>query len=252
MTLVVLVAVAQALGASWREERRWAALRERGTLRVGIDPSIVPVSFFDAAGEWAGFDADVARAIARLLELTVQPVPVGYDGFYDALLADRVDVSLSALTPEARGEGFAYSAPYFDDGPRLLGAPPNSLAGKTLAVALGGEADHLARHLERRTAHLRLLTFNEEAEAVAAWRAGQAQAALVSAEMALALGCPALARPNARDCASLRPVPWVIALRREDGRLREAINRAIETLQQDGALDRLAERWLSQRVSPSP
>ncbi len=250
--IAVLAIVAQRLVEAQRDIHRWSSLRATGVLRVGIDPSIAGISFFDAAGNWAGYDADVTRCIVQQLGLTAQPVPVGYDGFYDALQTRRVDVSLSALTPESRGASFTYSRPYFDNGPRLVGAAPDALEGKTLAVALGSEADRLARYLERRTAHLHVQTFAEEADAIRAWRIGEADAVLVSAATAVALGCSALAPPSPKDCASLRPVPWVIALRGEDKRLLEAINRAIGALQEAGQLDQLALRWLAQRSSPSP
>ena len=62
-----------------------------GALRVGIDPGIRPFSFQDASG-WHGFDADVANELAARLNLRVQAVTVGYDGFYDALTRNVVDV----------------------------------------------------------------------------------------------------------------------------------------------------------------
>ena len=125
----------------------------RGTLRIGIDSGVRPFSFFGPQG-WEGYEADVAREVAHRLNLQVESILVGYDGFYDALLTDRVDVSLSAwFTDAARLNEFTYSDTTVDVGVRLIGrndrtfTNADSLQNQRVAVVLGGEADRVARFL---------------------------------------------------------------------------------------------------------
>lgn len=225
-----------------RAEVNWRDLRARGTLRVGIDPGIQPFSFYDASG-WAGFDADLAHELATRLNLQRSSDPVGYDSMYDALQTGRVDIALSAVSPDPnRTADFAYSPAYFDVGPRVVSPVAISsfkdLAHKRAAVALGSEADRLVRFWERRVPHLQRLPQPDDVAALAALQRGEADVAVVSM----------FAARNVSDAnwhlTSLAPRPYVIAVRKADQRLLNEINRAIGQMQQDGTLERLTLRWV--------
>ena len=122
----------------------WEQVQESGILRVGLDPTYPPFEVADANGVY-GLDVDLAQAIAADLGLEVQFVYFGYDGLYDALATNQVDVLVSALViiPE-RTRDFAYSEPYFDAGVILIVRANNEtitemadLDGRILAVELG-------------------------------------------------------------------------------------------------------------------
>src|SRR5262245_44631595 len=78
-------------GCQGREAQRWEQIQENGVLRVGLDPTYPPFETADD-GELRGLDVDLARALAAELGLEVQFVYFGYDGLYDALLSNQVDV----------------------------------------------------------------------------------------------------------------------------------------------------------------
>lgn len=247
VVLALAALVAATAQARWQTEQRWARVRAGGVLRVGTDPGVRPFSFFGETS-WEGFEADVARTLAEQLELRLEPIPVGYDGFYDALTAGYVHASMSMLTPDPlRAADFIYSRPYFDAGVRIVAKRHplralDALRGLTLAVERGSEADRLARRLERRIPGVRRVTFDSPAEALAAMTAGEADAALLPAPMAVAHGCAPL---DAEDdaCLSPNPIPYVLAARQEDRALIDQINRALNALEQRGALRALAARW---------
>jgi len=233
-------------------EQRWQAIRARGVLRIGIDPGVQPFSFFGPQG-WEGFDADVARAVASRLGLSVEARPVGYDGFYDALIAGHADVAMSALVADqARMADFRYSRPYVDVGLRIIGAAeswpvrPDDLRGRCVAVALGGEGDRVARWLERRTPGLVRRVVVGEDDALAEVRAGACELAIVGGRRAMHEGCPLLDGPNQPPgvrCLRLRPVEYVAAFLRSDARLAEEFDRVLAELAADGTLERIARRW---------
>lgn len=235
-------------------EQRWRAFRDRGVLRLGIDPSVRPFSFFGASG-WEGFEADVAQQIAAKLAVRLEAVPVGFDGFYDAITAGYVDASMSMLSPDPlRTADFAYSRPYFDAGFRIYTTrtPLRSvedLRGWRLAVARGSEADRLARHFERRIPRLVRVPFETHAQALAASKTGLTDAALLPAELAVAAGCPPVSPAESTSCFSPSPIPYVIAVPRSETRLLEAINRALDDLDQAGMLAEIAKRWFRETIT---
>lgn len=230
-------------------ERRWSLIKARNGLRVGIDPNYRPFSTFTADG-WQGLDADLARAVTLRMGLQLWPIPVGYDGFYDALRADQIDVALSALVVDpARTADVAYTRPYFEAGLMLVGAcadpggAPGCLTGQRLAVGLGSEADRQARLWSRRAPDLARVPVDDDAAALAALEAGEADAALVDAlEVWSALA--ALRERGARRMAAILPRAFVIAVRGDDTRLLAELNAHLDVLRATGALATLEARWL--------
>ena len=243
--LVTLVGYASwaSLAPRVKAELNWRELQARKTLHVGIDPGIQPFSFYDANG-WNGFDADLAREVSSRLNLQLQSDPVGYDSMYDALQTKRVDIVLSAVSPDPnRTANFAFSQAYFDAGVHVVSTSAiktvQDLADKRVAVSLGTEADQLVRFWERRTPHLQRLPLADDAAALAALQAGQVDVAVVSVFALASDGVDAH-----WQVASLSPRPYVIALRREDQRLLSEINIALGLLEQDGTPAKLQQKWI--------
>lgn len=230
-------------------DAQWDELQARGALRVAMDAGWRPFSFFDDAG-WQGLDADLTRELARRLGLVTQPDPVGYDALYDALHLKRGDVAVSAVVVDpARMATIAYTDPYFDAGVHMVvfGNPairhPRDLEGRRVAVALGSEADRVARYWERRVAGLRRVTTDDEAGAVALAREGRADAALVEAWTALR-ETRGLAGADAA-LISVEPRLYAIAVRADNTRLLAALNAALAAMRADGTLDALIDRWVA-------
>jgi ABC-type amino acid transport substrate-binding protein len=230
-------------------QQRWDTIRAAGILRIGIDPGIRPFSFQDASG-WRGFDADVAGEIASRLNLRVQPVTVGYDGFYDALTRDVVDVSMSALSPDAgKGADFIWSDGYVDAGIRLLRNNTSRWRGiddlrhVKMAAALGSEADRVARWLERRVAGVQRTIVNDDPEAISGLRIGTFDVVLVDGAAVIGGACEPIAPREQTTCVAIQPKPYVIAARADGARMVDAINATLLDMQRDGTLNRLAQKW---------
>lgn len=226
----------------------WAAARERGALRVAVDVGFRP--FADqVGGELAGYDVDLARAVAARLGLRAEFVPTGYDALYDTLTSGRADMIASAL-PYAPEQGFRarFSSFYFDAGQVLVvpaASPingPADLGGRVVGVALGSDADALARRMARDGAAFALRsTYDEPAEALADLRAGGLDAVLTDNVAALTAvqGAPGL-----RIAAALTSEPYALAMPRAAFQLEAEVNRALADLRDEGLFAELNERWL--------
>lgn len=258
LIVIVLIVVLAGL-AAWslaqddvfgRPDRSWERVRQRGMLRIGIDLSYPPFGFVDAGGQPAGFDVDLGRAIAARLGLRAEFVNLSYDGLYDALAAEQVDVLISALVVDPmRMDDFAYTQPYFNAGQVLVvrrdGPSPQSmgdLAGQRLAVELGSDGDVEGRRWARRLPGLEVRIWPEAAAALAAVEAGEADVALVDA---ISARTALRARPALR--LSGDPVtyePYAVVVLRHSQALFEVIEQTLGELRADGTVGRLLERWL--------
>jgi polar amino acid transport system substrate-binding protein len=226
----------------------WAAARERGVLRVAVDVGFRPFADQDAAGTLSGYDIDLARAVAERLGLRAEFVPIGYDALYDALVSGRADMIASAL-PYAPEQGFRarFSSVYFDVGQMLVvpeGAPidgPADLAGRTVGVALGSDADALARRMARDGGGFTLRsTYDDPAAALADLGAGRLDAVITDHVAALTA---AQGTPGLRIATALSYEPLVLGLPRAAFQLESEVNRALDELQAAGFLAELSGRW---------
>jgi Na+/H+-dicarboxylate symporter len=69
-----------------------AAIRERGSLRIGYDPNNLPMSFFNADGELVGFDVELGETLADSLQLRAEFVPIQWSELPRLLAAGVIDV----------------------------------------------------------------------------------------------------------------------------------------------------------------
>ncbi|WP_137179838.1 transporter substrate-binding domain-containing protein [Roseomonas sp. AR75] len=67
-------------------------------LRAGINPTLPPFGTFNERNQIDGFDADIAREIARQMGVELEIVQVGSPDRIPFLQADRIDIVLGAIT----------------------------------------------------------------------------------------------------------------------------------------------------------
>jgi polar amino acid transport system substrate-binding protein len=236
-------------------------MQERGTFRVGLDPSFPPFEKLDDAGLPAGYDVDLARALAQRWGLELEFVTLGYDSLIDALRAGRVDAVISAMPLDERlTKDVTYSLPYFESGLRLAAAPiaplttVDDLAGRRVAVEWGSAGDTFGRRLQREQAiALELVPFDTPAAALDAAAHGAVDAALVDGVSLR------LAQGQGLSLAAAGPVlesaPYVIVSPRRAPDLAGRIAEGLAALQASGALQQIEERWfgpLTEEQRPRP
>ncbi len=231
------------------KEGAWPRISKSGILRVGLDPTYPPFEDADS-GELRGIDVELARSIGDSLGLNVEFVYFGYDGLYDALLTEKVDVLISALVVMAeKTKDFSYSAPYFNAGQVLIyqqnrpdGPQLESEAG-TLAVELGAEGHVEATVIQRRNPRLVIVPYDTGQEVLKAVNDGDANVAIidhVSARLFL--------RDLEGELRLLDPPltdePYAAVVRSEDELLLSKLNDALNELARSGRLQQIIAKWL--------
>lgn len=112
-----------------------AEIRDRGYLIVAVKDNRPPLGFTDESGALVGFEIDVARRLASDLlgsAEAVRLVPVRNVDRLDAVLEDRVDVAIAAITlTEPRRRLVSFSDPYYLDGTAFVVGPVGASAVQT-------------------------------------------------------------------------------------------------------------------------
>ncbi len=236
-------------------------------LRVGTNAAYAPWEYINTAGEFEGFDMDLARALAE---------KAGYDGVefidveFDALIAnlgsDRFDMILASMDiTDDRLKSIDFVGPYADspkraaalkgqfDNVETIDALAEALDGKTVGVQAGSTMalwveDDFDADIEVRTYR----TFDEIAADLLAGR--------IDAGLAEASNWEELIVKNNQSLEQFGPVlnagisPTFgngvgIGIKKGNNDVTERIEKALEALRADGTLKSLAEKYFSVDIS---
>ncbi|MDM8518700.1 ABC transporter substrate-binding protein [Anaerolineales bacterium HSG6] len=249
----VIIMLISLLGVGWYYISQSTAddtvtiIKQRGILRVGLDASFPPFETMTADGEIVGLDVEIADDIAATLGVELQLVNIGFDGLYDALLADRVDMVISGLPYDPRWtEDVAYSSHYFNAGQILLARADTAnlshvegLHNQQIAVEWGSEADMVGRQLLKEQPALTLVRQETAAQTVEVLLNQQVDGAIVDG----VTGLSALPR-GVKIVSYLTDELYVVAVALESQELRTIINERLALMKENGQLDELITRWL--------
>lgn len=219
-----------------------------GELRIGIDASNPPFAVA-TADDLFGLEIELGRALANHISITPRFVNMTFDGLYDSLRADQVDIVIATLTPDPlRTAEVRYTRPYFNAGLMLispLSNPINAMpdtSGRSLAYEFGANADAEARRWLRRIPPFETQPYELPQYALDAVRLNHADAALIDAISA---------RLYLRDYPDwdvhhtyITVVPYVIAARHDRVPLWEVVEQTLQALEENGTLIAIIDKWL--------
>jgi len=249
--LVVFAQDERRLPSFLRRDTTWQAMQERGTWRVGLDPSFPPFEMLDQEGRPVGYDVDLAQALAKTWGLEAEIVAVGFDSLPDTLKAGKIDSIVSAYPFDERlTQDYAFSAPYFDAGVRLAvraGSPITTVAdlsGRRVGVEWGSMGDMLGRQMQRDGVDVTLVSLETPADLLDALASKQEVDAIFIDNVALRQAQGAGRQIVAVD-EPLESVPYVIVMPRRAAELHQNLEASLKLLQANGQLANLENTWFS-------
>jgi len=251
--------------------------RLRGYFVVGLDDAFPPLGFrkqpddktvryqinldrkaveeIGATDELVGFDVDLARRAAEKLGLKVIFKPVAWDGIIASLNAGEIDMIWNGLsiTPERKGQ-IIFSRPYLDNrqiiivkSGSIIGGKAD-LKGKKVGLQLGSTSD-LALHAERTIAMQigEIKRYPDNQSAMGDLERGRIDAVIVDEVvgryyMAGKPGVFVILTDN------FGKELYAVGFRKNDLSLRNAIDKVLDEMKQDGSADTIAKKWFSEAI----
>lgn len=219
-----------------------------GEIRIGVDASFPPFAVDDGTSLW-GLDIDLGKAIAEDIGMPVRFVNMGFDGLYDSVIADQVDMVISALQVDlTRTAEVRYTQHYFDAGLVLVtpeGSPITMMEfmqGYRIAYEFGSVADAEVRDWEKRIGRMQHRPYELPEYALDAVRLDHADAALVdNTSYRLYLrNHPNWETQRQRVTTEV----YAIAIRIDRLNAWKLVNHALTTLKESGELATIIDKWL--------
>lgn len=235
-------------------------MAQADTVRVGIAAEpYPPFTSPDAAGNWVGWEVEIIEAVCAAAELDCELTPTAWDGIIPALLSGRIDVIMTSMSITAeRMETIDFSDPYYNTPAVIVGqrdiemdASPESLAGKILGVQVSTIHQTYAQTYFEAETELR--TYQTQDEANQDLAAGR-----IDATQADSLAMDDFLTSDAGQCCEVKgavaPDEAILGagvgagIRKGEDDLREAINRGIDAILEDGTYDEITERYFATSI----
>ncbi|PNY79440.1 transporter substrate-binding domain-containing protein [Deinococcus koreensis] len=226
-------------------------IRSRGELRVAMSGEYPPFSQPAPDGTLTGFDADVAREIAKRLGVKPVLIKAEFSSIIAGLQSRQFDLAVASQskTPERERAIDFLSRPYYYDGfqlfvPKASGAKAlKDLDGKPVAVALGTVFEKFLRDQK----YPSVATYSGEQEIFLALGAGRAAGMITTRTVG------SVAAKNGQAIKAAGPVlqqdnPY-ITLGKNQPQFKAAVEKALASMRADGTLRRLSVKYLGSDVT---
>ena len=212
--------------------------------RVALSGKYPPFSFYDNAGNLAGFDVDVSREIARRLNRKPEIIATEWDGILAGLLADKYDAIIGsmAITPE-RAKVVNFSSPYYQSGAQLFIHRDNpskvynikECKNKKISAVLG---ETYQRFLEENFPSIEVVTLKSSVEIFEMLQAKRITG-FVTDRLVGSWQIKSAGRPFVPVGSMLYSEDIAIPVKKEDTVLLSQINQALSEMRRDGTMQQI-------------
>jgi len=230
-------------------------------LRFGVEASYAPFESKTPSGELTGFDIDIGNAVCAKLKMKCVWVENSFDGLIPALQARKFDGINSDMTiTDKRKLAVAFTDPIYTIPNQLIAKKGSAilptadgLKGKRVGVLQGSIQETYAK-AKWAPAGVDVESYQAQDQIYADLSSGRLDAAFQDAEAASKgfLKQPqgagfAFAGPAVSDDKLLGSGVG-FGVRKSDKALKDALNRALKELKDDGSIERLAGKYFDVKV----
>lgn len=224
------------------------AIKAKGKVTIGMLVDFPPFGITDTQGKPDGYDADVAKLLAKELGVPVEIVPVTGPNRIPYLQTNKVDLLVASLgiTVE-RAKQVQFSDPYaaIQVGVLALGTSPikapADLSGKRVGIVRASTQDMAVTAAAPKDANL--MRFDDDASAVQALLSGQVDAIGISNVVAQQIRAMAPQAGYEMKFVLSRQVQG-IAMRQGQDELLTWVNGFVAKIRADGRLNTIHRKWL--------
>jgi len=229
-------------------------IKEKGKIVIAMEGQWAPWTYHDESGDLVGFDTEVGKAIANKLGVEAEFIEGEWDGLFTGLDGGRYDLIINGVEiTDERSQKYDFTTPYAYIRTGLVVAEGNEeiksfedLNGKQTSNSLGSTYADLAEQYGASVQNVD--TLSETIDMVLSGRVDATLNAEVSFYDYLGEHPDAPFKIVAlTEEASKVSIPLVKG--EENATLKEAIDKAIEELSQDGTLSELSNKYFGSDIT---
>lgn len=212
---------------------------------VGTNAEFPPFEYLQD-GKPTGFDMELIKDMGKVMGDKIKIVDMSFDGLLPALQMNKVDVVIAGMTatPE-RKKTVLFSNPYYtasqvivvNQGQEGKYNSFDDLKGKKVGVMLGFTGDVVVSKIKG----VEVKRYNASYAGIMALKAGKIDAVVLDSEPAKNF----VAKNDGLAIAKAQgeQEEYAIAVRKNESALLEKMNKALQTLKENGTYDKLIQKY---------
>lgn len=229
-------------------------IKSAGTMKVGMMGTYAPYNFLNDKKEMDGFDADIAREVAKRLGVEVEFVSQEFSGLIPSLQSNKIDAVISQMTiTDERKQALDFSEGYITNQVKIIVKSDNNditkledFKGKTIGVGLGtNDETYLRNEVLPKVGDFTIKTYDDVISSLKDLNAGRIDAtinnlyALKPIVDANGFDIKAVGEAIKSDQAG-------IAVRKNNPELVAALNEALQGMKDDGTYNTIFKKWFGE------
>ncbi|WP_409342060.1 transporter substrate-binding domain-containing protein [Paenibacillus sp. MBLB4367] len=237
--------------ASAAPSNQLETIKKNGKIKIGLMGTYAPYNFLNDKKEVDGFDADVAKQVAKRLGVQAEFITGEFSGLIEGLQKDKYDALISQVTiTDDRKKTMDFSSPYIKNSVNIVVKNDNTtiksledFKGKKVGVGLGTNDEKYLRDVALpKVGNFEIATYNDVITSLTDLNVGRIDAT-INNTFAIK---PLVEKNNFKIKSVGQPIKEDyagIAIRKNNQELLDALNKAIADMKADGTFKEIFQKW---------
>lgn len=234
------------IGCQSSDETTYDKIQSSGEMTFAMTGAYPPFNFINDDGELAGFDIDIANALADEMGITAVPVTTAWDGILGGLTSKRFDTIIGSMAiTESRLEEVNFTDPYYYDGAQFFVLSESEVTSLDALVdgtvgAVTGTTFHDMLKEKENVADI--MQFESDVDNFMALEQGRMDGLVTG--IFVGLQAPEKYDVDIVPAGEMLYAEEIgIAVRKDDAMLLEKLNEALSTIIENGTYKEISEKW---------
>jgi polar amino acid transport system substrate-binding protein len=222
-------------------------VKKKGELSFSLTGQYPPFNFVNEKNTVTGFDVEIGMEVAKRLGVKGKAVTTAWDGIIAGLIASKYDLICGSMAiTEQRLKSIDFSDPYYRSGAQIFTKNSSKiksvfdLRGKKIGVTLGTTFEQWVRENIK---DAEIKTYKGVPDMILETATGRIDA-FITDKIVGAMAIKEKFAPLKLVGDLLYEERMGIALRKGNPELREAINKALTDMKNDGTYEKISMKWL--------
>lgn len=228
-----------------------AAIIKMGKIRVAVDTTYPPMEFESNSGQIIGLDIDLARELAKILNVQIEFIIMPWDGILAGLKSNRYDIIMSAMNITDERKQQVNFIPYMlmgqvfvvkKEGKQIQNE--KELSGKVIAVQADTTSFTAVENFKNSGIAIKeIKAFKAATDTFSALKSNQAEVIVI--DQAVGLYYSSLDQKSfSISGEAIKPEAIGIAVKKTDTLLLKELTNAVKIIKENGTFSRLYKQWL--------
>ncbi|GAB1484683.1 amino acid ABC transporter substrate-binding protein [Treponema sp.] len=233
-----------------------AKVLKKGTLVMGLDDAFPPMGFRNENNEIVGYDVDLAKEVAKRLNIKLALQPIDWNAKEQELNTGKIDCIWNGFTiTEARLTAMSFTKPYLKNAQVVVVRSDSpykklaDLAGKSVGLQAGSSAaGALEDAKDFRASISGVIEFKDNLTALMDLEIKGVDAVVMDYLVAND-NIKRSGKPYRILAEALAPEDYGVGFRKADIALRDGVQATLEAMAKDGTIAKISNEWFAADIS---